>query len=318
MTKPLSIKEERYVLEHLKDAEFLDNGASRCVFECPAEIGDYLGFNADDYIIKLACGMGGIRQTEAEVSCYLDHPNSPLAKIIAYGRYIEIMERVDIDEDYRDFAEECYEDYQIPYDTFYDYNGGDMEEDAADKEAEEAYDVIIQLHDIFGHTADNGQLGRNSEDKLVAYDYGFVTDLGCDEQTSSIADYVYDDVQRNAYIDAVINLLDKSIEMLEAWEDAFCEGDTEIYDHDKSYAYYNFGVYGYDKKGQTFKRNYRNINIVREVIKQLVDYVVVRKLKHLNRKDWEYTTKEAVIVLQQGKRAAMFAETHNNLLTISL
>lgn len=306
--KALTIKEERMVLDLLKDARFYDNGASRCVFECSDEIARYLDINADDYIIKLACGMGGIRQTEAEVQCYLDNPDAPLAKIFAYGRYVEVMERVEIDSDYRDFAEECYEDYQVPYDTFYDYNGGDMCEDDADREAEKAYDVIIQLHDIFGHTADNGQLGRNSEGKLVAYDYGFIAGNGCAEQTSSIADYVYDDIQRNAYIDAVINLLDKSIEMLEAWEDAFCEGDTEIYDHDKSYAYYNFAVYGYDKKNQSFKHNYRNINIVREVVKQLVDYVVVRKFKHVNRQDWEYTTKEKVIVLQQGNRAAEFAE----------
>lgn len=314
MTKPLSIKEERYVLEQLKDAQFLDNGASRCVFECPTEVGNYLGFDANDYIIKLACGMGGIRQTEAEVNCYLDYPDSPLAKIIAYGRYIEIMERVEAD-DYRDFAEECYADDEIPYYTFYDYNGRHMDQEDADRAAEEAYDVIIQLHDIFGHTSDNGQLGRNSEGGLVAYDYGFVTGIGCDEQTSTIANYVDDTIQRNAYIDAVINLLDKSIEMLEAWEDAFCEGDTELYDHDNSYAYYNFTVYGYDKKNQLFQHNYRNINIVREVVKQLVDYVVVRYLKHLNREDWQYTTKEKEIVLQQGNRAAMFAETHNNSLT---
>lgn len=308
MTKPLSIKEERYVLEQLKEAEFLDNGASRCVFECPREIGDYLGFNADNYIIKLACGIGGIRQTEAEVSCYLDNSNSPLAKIIAYGRYIEIMEKVEIDNDYRDFAEYCYEDEEIPYDMFYEYSGGDMSEEDANDEAEEAYDVIIQLHDIFGHTADNGQLGRNSDGKLVAYDYGFITGVGCDAQTSNITDYVYDTIQRNAYIDAVVDLLDKSIEMLEAWEDAFCEGDTEIYDHDKSYAYCKFVVYGYDNKNQTFKHQYRNMNIVKEVIKQLVDYVVVKKIKRLDRENWEEMTKEKVVLFQQGNRAVEFAE----------
>lgn len=307
MTKPLSIKEERYVLEQLKEAEFLDNGASRCVFECPAEVGDYLGFDASQYIIKLACGMGGIRQTEAEVNCFIDYPNAPLAKIIAYGRYVEIMESVNIDNDYRDFAEECYEDYDIPYDYFYDYCGSDSD-DNDDKEAQEAYGVIIRLHDIFGHTADNGQLGRNSEGKLVAYDYGFVTGVGCNEQTSNITDYVYDTVQRNAYIDAVINLLDQSIEMLEAWEDAFCEGDNALYDHENSCAYYQFTIYGYDKKNQTFKHQYRNINIVREVIKQLVDYVVIRKLKRLGRDDWNQVTKEKVVLMQHGNRAAEFIE----------
>ena len=302
--KALTISEERMVLDLLKDAGFYDNGASRCVFECSDEIARYLGICADDYIIKLACGMGGIRQTEAEVECYLNNPDAPLAKIFAYGRYVEVMERVEIEEDFRDFAEECCEDWGVPYETFYDYNCNGSEDegysDDDDRRAEEAYDVIIQLHEIFGHTADNGQLGRDKNGYLVAYDYGFIAGNGCDGQTSEVADYMYNDVQRNAYIDAVIKLLDESIEMLRAWEDAFLSCDNEVYDHDNSYAYYEFRVLGIDKNKQDFRHNYRNENIARQVAAQLAEYVILRRQKHLNRRDWETKEIEKIIIDQKG------------------
>ena len=300
--KALNIKEERMILDLLKNAKFYDNGASRCVFECSDEIAEYLGICADDYIIKLACGIGGIRQAEAEVQCYLDYDYAPLAKIFAYGRYIEVMERIEIDDDFRDFAEECYEDCDVPYDCFYDYNCND------DHLAEEAYDVIIQLHDIFGHTADNGQLGRNSEGRLVAYDYGFISGDGCDAQTSEVAEYMYDDIQRNAYIDAVIELLDESIEMLRAWEDAFLASDNEVYDHESSYAYYQFRVLGLTKNKQEFRHNYRNENIARQVAAQLAEYVILKHQKHLNRRNWETKEIERIIIDQKGSHCDKILE----------
>ena len=300
MIKALDVKQERQILELLKDAEFLNNGASRCVFNCSDEIAALLDIESDNYVIKLACGLGGVRQTEAEVKCFLNHPYAPLAEIVAYGRYVEVMERVECD-DFRDFAEECDEDWGIPYETFYDYNGNDEEgSDADDARAEEAYDVIIQLHRIFGHTADNGQLGRNRHDNLVAYDYGFDTDLSCDEQTSEVSDYVYDTVQRNAYIDALINLLTETLDMLEAWEDNFLNGDNEVYDHNSSYAWFNYRVRGFTENGQEFNHNYRNENIARQVANQLQSYVIWRKQVRQDREEWRQHTVETIILDQAG------------------
>ena len=299
MVKALDVKQERQILELLKDAEFLDNGASRCVFNCSDEIAALLDIEADNYIVKLACGLGGVRQTEAEVQCFLNHPYAPLAEIVAYGRYVEVMERVECD-DFRDFAEECDEDYGIPYETFYDYNGSSDENIDDDKRAEEAYDVIIQLHTLFGHTADNGQLGRNRHDYLVAYDYGFTTDLSCDEQTSEVSEYTYDTVQRNAYIDALIELLTETLDMLEAWEDNFLNGDNEVYDHGNSYAWYQYRVRGFTEDGGEFCHYYRNENIARQIANQLQSYVIWRKQIRQSRENWEQKVIEKEIIDQAG------------------
>lgn len=304
--KVLTIQEEKQILAYLINAKFLDNGASRCVFNCSKEIADFLGIDGDNYIVKLACGVGGVRQTQAEVSCFLDHPDAPLAEIIAYGRYVEIMEYVHVDCDYRDFACDCYEDEPVPYELLFDEEDEDNAELYA--EAEKAYDAIIRLHDIFGHTADNGQLGYNFDGRLVAYDYGFDAGSGCDEQTSSITDYIDDRIQRNAYISALIELMDKSMDVLAAWEAAFCgEDDNEddtAYNHSHSYGVYRYKVIGIDKNNNTYRQHYSNFAIVKEICKQLTSYVIFKKTIRCDKKLWEQHTLQSTLIKQYGDRAA--------------
>ena len=107
----LTPTQERFILKQLEDCKPFDNGASRICFECPTEIVEALGLNTEyEYIIKLAMGLGGLSQNQLEILTYQQYGEShPLAQIFAAGRYVEIMEKLEIEYDFRDFVDEdCY------------------------------------------------------------------------------------------------------------------------------------------------------------------------------------------------------------------
>ena len=107
----LTPAQERFILKQLEDCEPFDHGASRACFECPTEIVKALGLNTEyEYIIKLAMGLGGLSQNQLEILTYQQYGEShPLAQIFAAGRYVEIMEKLEIEYDFRDFVDEdCY------------------------------------------------------------------------------------------------------------------------------------------------------------------------------------------------------------------
>lgn len=265
-TKILTPLEEKEILLSLIDAEIIDNGAARCVFYCTSTAARIIGLTPNeeqDFVIKLACGVGGLAQTQAEIECFLEnHHYAPLAYIIAYGRYIEVMEKVDA-SDYRDIAEEHYEDF-----SFNDYlMDNDYELDDEEYEDwEEAWQAIGALEDIFGHTSDNGQLGRNRAGKLVAYDYGFYSGIGCDQQTSDVVEYLYNDKSRLAYINGLINLLGAENDLLADFEDRFIESDGFVsctkyrlitYSDELEY---NEELDKYERVPRLYTRIYSNIN----------------------------------------------------------
>lgn len=280
--KTLNLEQEKRVLQLLKKATFIDNGASRCVYECPEEVAQMFDLEAKDYIIKLACGLGGVNQTKQEVECFRSHPYAPLAEIVAYGRYVEIMEKVDTD-DFRDFAGGCYDGDGVDYEYFHDcYTYDDKEE--GDSIAEAAYDVIIQLHDIFGHTEDNGQLGWNKNGDLVAYDYGFTTSSRCCDQTSDISYHIENDpVALSAYINTLCALIEEDLEMLRAWEDKFLDREQEIVydnrgsDYRGSYGYIKYHLGGYTQEGRWYENKCNNLEPLMEVAKELAAYAIIKR-----------------------------------------
>lgn len=216
--KHLNALQEKRVINYLMQTPelFIDSGASRMVFKTTTDINDYLDLPEKDcnaYIIKIAMGLGGLTQMETEVDTYENYKDTGcFAEIVAIGRYIEIMEAVDVwdfsdytdDGDYPDLYEEIMEAYDLPC-----------------NDAKAVADTMSTLTEIFGYTSDNGQLGQTSDGRWVAYDYGFIPGNGCDSQTSDICDYIWHNARRYVYLKGLTDLLNKEYDFMEDWEHNF-------------------------------------------------------------------------------------------------
>lgn len=224
-TKVLTNREEIEVLKSLTDSKFLGNGAARAVFALKDTMKESLGINDDrDLVVKLALGLGGLRQNQLETKTFLEYGKSaPLAEIVAYGRYIEVMEAVEVTDDYRDFASEGGDPYELAADCYEE--GTDAFEECYNN-LQDAEEVIGCLESYFGCTSDNGQLGRNADGDLVAYDYGFTTELSSGDQVSDISDAIEDDDECARYIDGLINLLVEENDCLEDFENRFLNDEN--------------------------------------------------------------------------------------------
>jgi hypothetical protein len=159
--KRLTKTEERAILNDLMiSGNFIANGSSRAVFD----------FN-DNLVIKIAIDRPGQRQNANEIQAYKIYgKDSPLAKIVSYGKNIIVMEKVnplDYDE-----VEGIISGY---YRDDYDYNEDEeYEEPYPDGEFIEAVrNTVRALERINGETDDNFQIGYDSNGRLVAYDYGY-------------------------------------------------------------------------------------------------------------------------------------------------
>lgn len=210
--KIFSTKEEIALLDMLKDRCIFDGGMSRIVYELDEETKERIGIkDPRPMVAKVALGEGGFSQHREEVNCYLEHGDYlPLADIVAAGRYVSIMEEVE-PANWRDMAAYCGPDSdpEVQVENYFEYEyecETDEERTMLEPKARMAANVIIALSGVFGVTADNGQLGMNSKGQLVAYDYGFMSDVETDEQTSALAE-IYDDELITYYIECMIDAL---------------------------------------------------------------------------------------------------------------
>ena len=219
MAKQLTLEQERIVLKSLIGRDYMACGSSRIVYECDEEIKEYLGLNHEhNYVIKLACGQGGMNQSNAELSAFLDYGRQYLAEVFYFGQFVLISEGVDTD-DWIDFAEGIYGDASD--DELVDYVNNYLYDEyywVKDNERPDYFDsfynaaqTIRCLAEIFGRTADNGQLGTGWDGRLVAYDYGFIAGKGCDTQCSNqlVDNILGDDDRFYDYIDELIQVLDE-------------------------------------------------------------------------------------------------------------
>lgn len=212
----LTPAQERFILKQLEGCEPFDHGASRACFECSTEIVKALGLNAEyEYIIKLAMGLGGLSQNQLEILTYQQYGEShPLAQIFAAGRYVEIMEKLEIEYDFRDFVDEdCY---------FCEDDGGEEYWGFNEEVASQVQVAVELLSDLFGQTNDNGQIGySNLSGTYVSYDYGFTTEKYRDDQMSDLSDYiVYDEVNLRNYLRELSDILEQEDELLGSVEKA--------------------------------------------------------------------------------------------------
>jgi len=255
----LTHEQEKRILNYVLTLELEDAGAARMVFPLNKMLQADLGIDPnEDCIVKVPMGIGGYRQTQLEIQTYLTYgSNWPLARLIRYGHFIEIMERVEVD-DFRGFYDE-YGDAE----GYADYIVGSQKEDESEEDyrtrydkayadAEEAMSVMEQLSDIFGSTDDNGQLGWTKNRRLVAYDYGYTTDASTSEQVSDISDNVYDDETRDDYIGGLIDLLGQEENMLEHYEKVF------LNDENGDGTYTRYELVGLMHNAEDMKQYYNN------------------------------------------------------------
>ena len=184
--KHLTLEQETKLLYIIAESyDYLDNGASRAVFSVSNENFNRCGIklpNDKRYIVKVAIGTGGINQNYFEVHNYINYGEvCPLAAIYYYGKYVEIMEYVDVIPEATNFDDDDEEFFEYMKDNGYSAS-----------EAEEIIDAIRSLEDINGYTLDNTQVGFNSNNNVVSYDYGFVADSG-KVLVSDLTDFFYEE-----------------------------------------------------------------------------------------------------------------------------
>lgn len=205
----------RYVINFPK--LFSASGAARAVFECTTDIADYLHLPEKDhgrYVMKIALGTGGMKQMVNEYKTYEEYKHSHvLAEIVAIGRYVEIMEAVDV----WDFRDEADYGEEVTEDDIYCNNDSCLTRD----EAQIIANTIRALTYLFGCTSDNGQIGRNHKGEWVAYDYGFIPEQGSRNQTSDISDDIEDTEYRQEYMTGLLDLLNQEEDLMRSWEIKF-------------------------------------------------------------------------------------------------
>lgn len=215
----LTEQQELYILCQLKELDHDDNGAARAVY-----FDVDLPFATDvECVVKLGCGVGGYNQNQAEIKTWLRYGDElPLARIVAYGKFVIVMERVSILPRY-----EHLESWDT--ESFIEDNADDMREyyeDYSDERREsllsDMWYAACALDEIFDQTADNDQLGLDRNNRVVAYDYGFYADSNY-PQTTELT-YSYGDVQ--SYLETlIINYSSISLD-----ENALLKIENDVYE----------------------------------------------------------------------------------------
>lgn len=216
----LNTTQEKYLINYMiaNPELFIGSGSSRAVFHCTDELADYLKLPSQDekYIVKIAMGEGGVEQMRVEVETFIEYGDTgAFAEIAAVGRYVEIMEYVEA-ADFYEAAEENWGPAAIQ-----------DEYDVSKLEADSIFETIETLEEIFGHTGDNGQLGKTLNDYWVAFDYGFIPGKGLDSQTSDISNYINHPENRKKYLKGLVRLLDEEQDFMWKWENTFLSKDVD-------------------------------------------------------------------------------------------
>lgn len=150
----LTQEEELLILDYLDDSDFIDNGSSRAVYDLMGE-----------YVVKIGLSVEGQNQAAYEVECYEEwHDHEVFATLYAYGKFINVMERVGWDHD-------CEDEYE-----YYDA----------------VEDLCYHVSSLTGYDgSDNEQIGFSGVyGCLVLYDYGYTNDLDRDDLVGNMSEWV--------------------------------------------------------------------------------------------------------------------------------
>ena len=171
MSKDYEEKLLEDIIETAKEEDiWVGRGGARIVVNHPYD---------EDKVVKIAIGIGGMKQIHNEVTTYNGYADQvSLATIFGYSDFLEEMIRVrPIDGD-----------YDLPSN---DYDTDDDEEFDEDNFVSTEYtttdfwDLVDSLNDITGETGDNEQIGIDADGSLVAYDYGFFIYNNCSHDQTS-------------------------------------------------------------------------------------------------------------------------------------
>ena len=217
----LTKEQQKNILKVLLKGHMNDRGNARMVFELNkcinAEIFDFIPEldSEIDYVVKVAIGFGGFQQNRQEYETFMREKFAPLAEIFAYSQFIIIAEKVDVEEDF-----ELADYVDCDCDTCGEQAAGYIDMMGFEYETEDDYqedlakytdkvDCIMCLHNLFGTTSDNGQIGYSSrQGRYVAYDYGYNTSESTDRQTSDLAYETEDKDFFDEYLGQVIEIID--------------------------------------------------------------------------------------------------------------
>lgn len=212
--KYLTLEKEYEVLKYLHQNAndlFIGSGSSRAVFRVNQELMEMLALPSVNYVIKMVLGIGGFRQSHLEYKTFMEYATqAPLAEIRAHGNIFTIMEEIKIDRDFMEF----YDYYDCDVRELLNDRDTDPDEEYALYELySEAKEVIERLDELFGHTADNAQIGENIYGNLVAYDYGFDPLIASSEQITNTSGYFgYSSNDTNTFFELLENRVQEVFE----------------------------------------------------------------------------------------------------------
>lgn len=178
----LTIKQEMYILQELAKLNADDWGSSRLVFMDCEQILHDLGLDVPrSIVIKLSCGIGGMNQTYKEIQTFLED-EGPFAEIYYYGRFVEVMERVE-PLWFRDGLEE----FEGDAGEFLNYHSDDEDyQNDADLIYQCAYVADKMCEHYNCYSGDFFQIGTNEDGELRLFDYGFIPHVGYQQCSNSV------------------------------------------------------------------------------------------------------------------------------------
>ena len=186
MKRLTKIEEKQIILKAYEVNQYLGKGSSRAVYS--------LG---DGTCVKIASDVRGQFQNKTEIESFREHGSERLAEIVAYGKFVVVMEQVEAFEN----LEEIVYDFEYAEDNHYEeeeehyerlrenglcssdedwevfpaFSWGDLRIGGIDStQYGQILDLKEWMDDTFGCTSDNYQMGMRNDGTFVAYDYGYM------------------------------------------------------------------------------------------------------------------------------------------------
>ena len=224
LTKEQALQFVNYIRENInanEDVCFEDNGSSRAVIQ--------FEWDCETYVVKFAGDMQGRRQNQIEMNLWENagHEGFLAAIRYAYKDMFIICDYVDVlPFEVGEVAYECEPTYwwskMVEYGYTYYFN---LEEDASitdiEELHEEIYNTVARLEDYQGETNDNYQIGiggnefnnQTTKYSIVAYDYGYSTDVERCEQVGCVENEIhYGNYAASNFFDIELNWIMNDIE----------------------------------------------------------------------------------------------------------
>lgn len=222
LTKEQALEIINFVQESLSradgDVHFEDNGSSRAVFQ--------FDYGCECYVIKLAADMQGRRQNQIEMNLWENAGHQGFLTPIRYAYkdmfiicdFVETLP-FEVGEWAREYDLDFFKEHAVS-----EYNWV-LPNNHTDEDIEELYDelnaTICLLEEYQGETGDNYQLAfganefnnRTTKYSIVAYDYGYSTDVDRDEQVGNVESHIhYGDYSQSDLFDIELKWIENDIE----------------------------------------------------------------------------------------------------------